>query len=100
MKSFYISTYLTNSEIDKRVHSTQLLSEVLECFHSYHLSSDESDTHSLSLSDILLCFIVEYLVVFYCDRLKDSPLVTPHVFLGLYSLVSYFILNFICHKSY
>ena len=32
--------------------------------------------------------LVAYLVAFYCDRLKDSALVTPHVFQGLYSMVA------------
>lgn len=35
----------------------------------------------------VLLFIVVYLVSFYIDRLKDSPMVTPHVLQGILALV-------------
>jgi DNA repair/transcription protein MET18/MMS19 len=68
-----LGKYLTSTEISKRALGTQLLSKILTNLNEYHLLVDE----------------VYYLVMFYCDRLKDTPSVTPHVLEGLLSMVTH-----------
>lgn len=67
-----LGIYLTSKDIDNRAQGTRLLSELLTHLQQHVLSKDE----------------VQYLGVFYCDRLKDSALITPYVLHGLMALVT------------
>nr|QZX63208.1 DNA repair/transcription protein MET18/MMS19 [Halisarca dujardinii] len=68
-----LGPYLTSSQDETRARATRLLSSVLHSIRSFSLSENE----------------VNHLVLFYCDRLKDRPLVLPQVFYGLETIISY-----------
>ena len=46
-------------------------------------------SHAFVFPSLSLSPAVHYLATFYCDRLKDNPLVVPHVLQGLVALVSW-----------
>lgn len=68
-----LGVFLTSTNVENRSQGTRLLSEVLSHLHSHALSPDE----------------VHYVVVFYCDRLKDRAVVIPAVLYGIQALVTY-----------
>ena len=88
------SVYLTNKDVDHRARGTKLLSALLQNLNNFDLRLDEGTcgVANAIFLHVVMCICsfshaVHYLVTFYCDRLKDNPLVVPHVLNGLVALV-------------
>lgn len=76
-----------------RGRATLLLCELVGKLESGLLNADEGkDVLFYRAFSFNTLATVHYLSTFFCDRLKDSSLITPYVLQGLVSLVSVYVL--------
>ena len=85
---------LTSQRVESRANGTKLLADVLHAAHPLHLQPIEGVTplidQSIAIYLLLVVFLVNLLVEFFCNRLNDRHIVVPHVLSGFLAIVQYF----------